>query len=274
MKDPTDHRLWTDELRRLHDSNFAFDWDGHVRALNERLQLTGADEFGLPAAGLPPSWFVGDVAALEPRRWVLIVSLNQARREDEEGWHRARRYTSQTYWDHWRWLNRDWWQPRFYRPLVRLASAALGVEVDADREAEFATTRMVFVELCPYASRRFGLSADALGQLARDDIGFRLSTEVRRVLIDKAEPALVMVNGVAGLKAIAELEDARLELLERRYPSVSRPQKQLWHEEGHYATDSRSVPVVGFPFLRKPQTHNSYAEIDQLGAMARALVAG
>ena len=35
MKDPTDHRLWTDELRRLHDSNFAFDWDGHVRALNE-----------------------------------------------------------------------------------------------------------------------------------------------------------------------------------------------------------------------------------------------
>ena len=165
MSAPTEQQHWTAELRSLHDSSFAFDWDSHVRALNERLQLSGTDEFGLPAPGLPPSWFVGDVEALR-RPWVLVVSLNQARREGDEDWHLAQRYTSQTYWDHWRWLNRDWWEPRFYRPLVRLASAALGTSTDAEQEADFATTRMVFVELCPYSSRRFEFSSDVVGQLA------------------------------------------------------------------------------------------------------------
>lgn len=271
MQNPIEQQSWIAELRSLHDSKFAFDWDGHVRALNERLQLSGEDEFGLPAPGLPPSWFVGDIEALrEP--WVLVVSLNQARREDDEDWHAAQHHTSQTYWDYWRWLNRDWWEPRFYRPLVRLASAALGMEVDAEREADFATTQMVFVELCPYSSRRFEFSAEILDQLALKDIGFQMSAQVRRVLIEKAEPALILVNGAAALGSFAQLDNTHLELRRRRYASVSRPAKELWHEEGHYPTSSRSVPVVGFPFLRKPPTHNSYAEIDQLGAMARALV--
>jgi hypothetical protein len=99
MKTPTARPHWLTELRRLHDSHFGDDWDGHLRALNERLQLSGADKFGLPP-GLPPSWFVGDVAALRPRRWALVVSLNQARREKGDGWHLSRRYTRQSYWDH------------------------------------------------------------------------------------------------------------------------------------------------------------------------------
>ena len=82
---------------------------------------------------------------------------------------------------------------------MRLASTALGVEVETDREAEFATTKMIFVELCPYPSRRFTLSADVLSDLAQDDIGFQLAAQVRQVLIDSAEPALIMVNGAAGL---------------------------------------------------------------------------
>ncbi len=271
MPDPNKHQSWTAELRRLHDEHFEFDWERHVRALNKRLRLSGKDEFGL-APGLPPSWLVGDVAALTPRQWVLVVSLNQARRQEDDAWHVARGYTSESYWDHWRWLNRDWWEPRFYRPLVRLASTALGVEIDAETEADFATTRMVFVELCPYPSRQFQLSGEALEQLAREDIGFQLAARVRRVLIDTAEPAVVLVNGAATLRSLSQLDEAHLELRHRRYPSVSRPEKELWHEEGRYTPGARSVPLVGFPFLRKPQTHNSYAEIEQLGAMARGLV--
>ena len=271
MQDPTEQPPWVVELRGLHDSNFAFDWNGHVRTLNERLQLSGEDEFGLPAPGLPPSWFVGDIEALQ-RPWVLVVSLNQARREGHESWHADQRYTRQSYWDHWRWINREGLTARFYRPLVRLASAALGTPADPAHEAEFATTRMIFVELCPYSSRRFALSAEVLERLDRDDIGFHMSARVRQIPIERAAPTLVLVNGVPALRSISQLDAGHLKLRERRYPSVSRPENELWHREGHYATDLGSVPLVGFPSLRKQRAHNSYLEIDQLGAMARSLV--
>ena len=150
---------WFRELRQLHDKNFHEDWTSHIDALNRELGLTGPDALALPAPGLAPPWFVGDVEAVPPRQWVLVISLNQARREEDEEWHLAQGYPEQTYWDHWRWFNRDeHWNPRFYRPFVRLAAQAMGVEMRPEMEQEFATTRMVFVELCPYPSRSFGLS--------------------------------------------------------------------------------------------------------------------
>ncbi len=65
---------WFRELRQLHDENFREDWTSHVDALNRELGLTGHAAFGLPARGLPPSWCVGDVEAVPPRQWVLVIS--------------------------------------------------------------------------------------------------------------------------------------------------------------------------------------------------------
>ncbi|MBM4410418.1 MAG: hypothetical protein FJ037_03675 [Chloroflexi bacterium] len=263
---------WAQSLRELHNDHFGFDWDSHVRRLNERLGLTGRDEFGLPAPGLPPAWFVGDVEGLRPGEWVLVISLNQARREEDEGWHRAQHYTRQSYWDHWRFLNRDWWTPRFYRPLVRLASHAIGVPTGPTNESEFTSTRMIFVELCPYASRQFTFTGPALSTLADDDLGFQLAARVRRVLIEQASPAFILVNGRPALDDFERLERDRVSLEERRYASVRRPEHTLWHKEGRYEGAGCLVPVVGFPFLRKPSNHNWYAEIDQLASMARRLL--
>jgi len=43
----------------------------------------------------------------------------------------------------------------------------------------------------------------------------------------------------------------------------------LWHLEGIYQTSAGPIPVIGLPFLRKPRTHNSNRELDQLGEYAR-----
>ncbi len=75
---------WFRELRQLHDENFHEDWTTHLDALNRELGLSGTAAFGTPARSLAPSWFVGDVEALPPRQWVLVISLNQARREEDE----------------------------------------------------------------------------------------------------------------------------------------------------------------------------------------------
>jgi hypothetical protein len=45
--------------------------------------------------------------------------------------------------------------------------------------------------------------------------------------------------------------------------------KMLWHQEGIYQSPTGPVPVLGFPFLRKPRTHKSFVEIAQLGEFAR-----
>jgi len=205
--------------------------------------------------------------------WVLVVSLNQARREEDEDWHVAQRYTSQSYWDHWRFLNRDWWEPRFYRPLVRLAGTALDLAVDQDDEAAFATTRMIFVELCPYPSRQFSLDGLTIEQLAVDDIGFRTAAAVRSLLIEEAAPATILVNGVAAVTEFERFYGARFGLTERRYLAVDQT-RSLRRWEGAYPSTHGPVPVVGFPFLRKPSTHNSYADIEHLGRRIRDLRAG
>ena len=266
---------WDARLRKLHDKNFDFDWDEHIRALNEERGLEGRHAFGLAAPTLAPSWLVGDVEAAEPGRWVLVVSLNQARREEDEASHLARNYTAQSYWDHWRFLNRNWWEPRFYRPLVRLASRALGAETPSDAESEFATTRMVFVELSPYPSREFALSADDIRLLTAVDRGYRIATRVREILIHEGRPALVVLNGLRTIEAFAHVHRDRARLHGwRRYASVHNARRTLRHREGHYDAGTSSVPLLGMPFLRKAGTHNANAEIDQLGDMARSLVLG
>ena len=257
---------WVQELRELHDQSFSVKWADHLESLNRELGLTGPYELSIPARGCPPSWFVGDVEALEPGRWVLVIAPNQ--KEHDAG----RGFTPQTLWDHWRWLHRNGLYD-FYRGFVRLASRALGVRAPREHESDFATTRMVFVEMCPYASNRSPFSGKDLIRLTERDRGFQTARRVRRTLIDEAGPALVLLNAVPVVEAVEHLDRDRLRLAERHYyQSVRKPTKSLWHREGQIITRGSSVPVLGFPFLRTRSAHNAYDEIDQLGDYARELV--
>jgi hypothetical protein len=131
---------------------------------------------------------------------------------------------------------------------------------------------MIFVELCPYPSRQFHLDGETVWELAQHDLGFQLAERVRRLLVGRAQPACVLVNGLAAQEQLARIDEGRLALTERRYPSVRRPERSLRHWEGRYVDDGARVPVVAFPFLRKPRTHNSNDEADQLGAHIRELI--
>ena len=160
---------------------------------------------------------------------------------------------------------------------MRLAAAALGVERPRTREQqqEFATTRMVFVELCPYSSQQFRFADADLLALSEDDHGFRTAAEVRRILIRQGRPALVMLGGTQALGVLERLGLDGLTLGEHRtYRSASDLGKRLWHREWAFLSGRSRVPAIGFPFPRTRRTHNSSAEIDQLGVRARALVRG
>lgn len=272
MGEPT---AWRTELRRLHDAALNVDWEEHLAALNTRYGLRDRDALSTADVGLPPAWFNGDVEAIEPGRWVLVVSLNPGK--PPAGFY-GDELRPDTAWDFWRRHNAGkWWYWRFFRPLVRVAALALDEEVPRAAEPGFATERMVFIELCPYASRRFGLPTETVAELSRRDPGFRTAATFRRILIEEARPALVLVNGAAAVRDAETMDAGTLRWVEVRYESadgVTRKgrAKRLWHKEGTFETTSGSVPVVGFPFLRKPLTHNSDAEIERLGRRIRAFV--
>lgn len=257
---------WLTELRGHFDAAFAVNWPALLAELNTRFGLSADDELSthVPES---PLWFIGDVEAIRPGAWVLAISLNPhtpAPGKYEGG------HTPEFYWNLWRTHNRDFfWYPRFYAPLARVAAAALGEELPRDQEPDFATTRMVFTDLCPYASRQFALRPDQAADLVANDRGFKTMAEINRLLIEQAQPAVVLVNGKDSMRAMEAVYRGKLSWREHRYPSEDNPTKILRHLQGVLDLGAGPVPVVGFPFLRKPQTHNANVEIEQLGRCIR-----
>ena len=238
--------------------------------MNARHGLAGDDAFSVHVPGLPPVWFNGDVETIEPGRWALVVSLNP--HTPPPGFY-GTRHTPDAYWTLWRTHNRDVrWYPTFYRGLVRVAAAALGEAVPKERQPDFATTRMVCTEIIPYASRQFRLRPKVVAELAGTDPGVRTAAGINRLLIEGARPAVVLVNGKPAMEDFAAVYGRALRREKVGYPSAHRPEKRLWHRQGTFDPGNGPVPVAGFPFLRKPATHNADVEVDQLGSYIRAFI--
>jgi hypothetical protein len=266
-------RPWYQGIREIHDRHFLDSWEARVEAINQLYQLTGEHMLISHGAGVPMPWFNGDIQAVEPGRWVLVISLNH--QIDRDGTELPMHQASGTspedaWWLQRRRMNLDRWYGHFFGPLARVAATALEEQVAREDESAFATNRMIFVEICPYASNRFNLSWPVIEQLLATDLGFRLASEVNHLLIEKGEPALVMVNGTGAIAMFQHLYAHSLEWREMRYDSChtaqnGRKQKQLRHYCGSLQLGKKSIPVVGFPFLRTPSTHNSNQEVVLLG---------
>ena len=221
-------------------------------------------------------WFNGDIESVTPGQWVLAVSLNHQVDSDPSGASPlggCGSSVSDVWWKSRRTMNTDRWYGRFFSPLARVAAAATGQQLAKEKESEFATRRMIFVEICPYVSNRFNLDWPVIKELLETDLGFRLASEINHLLIEKGEPALVLVNGNSAIVMFRHLYANELELQEVRYDSCHPPksdgkQKRLRHYCGSLHLGEKTIPVVGFPFLQTPMTHNSDQEVALLGAHA------
>ena len=76
---------WLQAIRDLNEEHFSFDWHTHAKELSERLDLRDEHALRLNIPDLPPMWFNGDVEAIQPGRWMLVISLNpKAEAETDE----------------------------------------------------------------------------------------------------------------------------------------------------------------------------------------------
>src|SRR5690349_19510314 len=75
---PSDEKHWSARVNALHEWSMGYDWSRHLLDLNERCHLSKAEELSLSLPGCPPAFFNGNIEALEPNRWVLVVSINPA----------------------------------------------------------------------------------------------------------------------------------------------------------------------------------------------------
>jgi len=280
---PTHHdlageTLWYHEIRDIHNRHFHDPWQERADTINQRYALPRAHMLLTHGPGVPMPWFNGNIAVVEPGRWVLVISLNHQINpdaHDASARYARAKYTPATYWDHWRTFNTDHWYRDFFGPLAQVAAAALGERLTKEQEPAFATNRMIFVEICPYGSNKFNLPWQAIQELLATDLGFQRAAEVNHLLIEKGRPALVMVNGVKAIDMVEHLYADSLKWQEIHYDSCDLPRegrkpKRLRHYCGSLHISNRTVSVIGFPFLRTPMTHNSNGEVALLANHALA----
>ncbi len=111
----------------------------------------------------------------------------------------------------------------------------------------------------------------AVTELAETDDGFKLAAKVRRLMIERGKPALILVNGKPAIEDLEVIESERVSLTPIHYESVDVPapgkkQKRRWHKQGHYTANGLQIPVVGFRFLRAQFRQYSNAEFLQFEA--------
>jgi hypothetical protein len=265
---------WWRPLRELNDALFAgpepgIGWQEHVKGLNATYGLDGLHKLStFPRPELPPAWFIGDVTAVTPGEWVLVFSLNPAEDQDTDFYY-GRDWSPANFWEYQvSWL-REWWNESYHGPLARVAQLATD-SVSTD-ERSFAGDHIIFAELCPYASKRFAISQDSLLAMSRTDAAFKAEAAIVEAMLIGGEPKLVLVNGNAAISAFQTLHGPDLDWSEVHYESESAPGKKLWHTAGMLTLAGRRTPIAGFPFIRKPRTHNWAGELEQLGRYLSAL---
>jgi hypothetical protein len=162
---------WIERLRAPQLESFELDWESNLHRLNGKLELPAESRFSLVVPAAPPPLFNGDAETIKPGHWALVVSLNHQLGSHNVG------PSADAQWNYWRNFNRERWYPRFFRPLTQVASSALGDSVDWTNESGYAASHIIFVELCPYASQRFAVSAESIEDLINTDEGFKLAAQ-------------------------------------------------------------------------------------------------
>lgn len=271
---------WYERVREIHDDHFQDPWQTRADEINACYGLSGPQMLLTHGPGVPLPWFLGDIEGIVPKRWVLAISLNH-QVNPEAAYFRNRlgelHPTADGYWEYCRTFHSKHCYPRFFGPLAQVAAAGIGQKLQKHQACTFAASQMIFVEICPYGSNAFNLGWREIEKLLEYDLGFRLAREVNHLLIEAGQPALIMVNGMPAVDTFQRLQGELLAWSERRYESVDLPgigkrRKSLRHWCGVLSVGRQRVPVVGFPFLRKPKTQNSNAEITQLGALVHDCV--
>lgn len=203
-----DKIVWYQGIRDIHDRHFHDSWEERVDAINRRYDLAGDHMVLTHGPGIPMPWFNGDIEAIEPGNWVLAISLNH--QLDRDGIEMLKHQASgispeEAWWRQRRRMNTDRCYGQFFDPLARVAATALGEQLQREDEPEFATNRMIFVEICPYASNRFNMGWRTVAELLASDLGFQLAARVNHLLIHEGDPALVMINGGSAIAMVQHL---------------------------------------------------------------------
>lgn len=240
---------WYRPIRTLHDKTFQETWVKWLEILNQQPAVTKSGvPFLLPHRDLPPAWFNGDIEHLAPRQWVLVVSLNP---HIDPADHRlsSKSFSQNEWWDYWRHFNQgDNWKGSFFPRLVSLAASCLGAEVAPDETKRFATERMLFVEFCPYASEKFPrIPWRSWKTIATSDPGFGIARDIRHILFDYGQPALVLCNGQLATYDVKDQQFHVDHMHEYWIGKVEDPTDHMSLFAADYTPkEGYSFPVVGF----------------------------
>ncbi len=255
---------WWRSVKALDTWSHTYDWKTHLETVNQKFRLSGERELVLSVKGWPPAWFTGNIEALRPREWVLVVSLNPARPSPQ---HYAGR-TGDDSWAFWCEHNLDssFWNKstKFFPRLAELARRALPRYASTLDDESIASDHMLFLEFCPYASTKYPFEvwdrAYGAKSLADSDIGFAINRQIRHLAFHHGQPLIALIQG----------GHARSDIEDFQCPGLSKPTSTvdlsgLRVSSGRYDGWHGQVPILGFPFFSAPTKLKIEDRLELLG---------
>jgi hypothetical protein len=255
-----DQVLWWEPIKELDLSARQIDWTSHLARLNERYDLPPETAFSCSIPDWPPAWFTGNIEALQPGRWVLVVSINPAAPAPNH----YQDHLGSDPWTFWTEHNRDssHWNRRtkFFPRLADLSRTALELDPEKYGDEDVASEYMLFLEFCPYASGQFrGWRWDGRGgvqELANGDIGFAINRQIRQIAFLHGQPKLALLQGAQAAFDVKDYQDPGMI---QDYVS-NNPPYRIW--KGEFRGYRHRTPIIGFPFLNSPSELTIDARLD------------
>jgi hypothetical protein len=262
---------WWKPIKMLDAWAHEIDWEAHISALNQSYGFKGKQELSTSIKGWPPAWFTGNMEALQPDKWVLVVSINPARPISSHYGNINKRNS----WHFWCEHNRD---PRrwdkhhpFFPRLANLARNALPNEVAVLDDATITSDHMLFLEFCPYASVGEPFQSWAgpgrAQEVANGDIGFAINRQIRHLAFLHGRPRIALVQGAY---PAYDVKDFQCPSLSQQMLFIGETEMKVWQGSFHGANGA--VPILGFPFLAAQTTLQLEPRMNALGRHIRMLV--
>jgi len=269
----SESQRWYDPIRKEFDASFNDTWAPRLARFSHELPTkAAATKFHLPHKDVPPAWFNGNLTAMKPGEWVLVVSNNPHgpgigptlpladADASREGW-----------WNHLHTVNPDganWGRPGVFPKVIDLAAAARGVDVSAGPGAsdDFAAERMLVIEFCPYASQTWPTIQwdPTMKQLAQETEGIRrYARRIRGLLFEYGQPKAVLCLGQEATWDVKDKQFGEDRMFRMNVELKSRPGEFTALYQGTYQPkNGPPFEVIGFQEVPwGPKHHDVRREI-------------
>jgi hypothetical protein len=258
------------KLKNIIQEAYFTDLATQVRELNEFIKINGtAGNFrhsGDSYKGkIRPVYFTGNPQLLDSTNFIIVASLNP--KFSESDLHKKEYHIqNKSFEDYYSYYStyfhpsNNLYYKRFFDPLGLLISTIKGKLIDDSYTKQECLLDTCFsIDLIPFYSEMWSIGKINLRDLYELNC-MSYVKQIRHLLFKECKPSMILANGNDTVRA-CEIFIPNCKVRYVQFESG----KSIKVKQGLI----NGIPFFGFPFLRKPNSANSYQEIIELGKILK-----